>query len=283
MASSPHGSRGHLAARRRQTFEASSSRRLFRGLLGTAASEANHLAAYHGLGRVFPSVARTTCGHHPIAGSGSDALLSHLLKAPLEVLVAPLRDVSHAVEKDTRRHSISMVEEDGADQRLEAVGEQRRKLASSGLRRASSHEQGVTEMQPLRKTRQRDRVDESSPQLRQLSFVIAGEALEEVLPHHEFQNRIAEILEPFVVMTRSADAGTFIGPRGVSHGLAEKLRSTELHTDPLLKSEQGVALALIEVGKEGWLERRRLSSGRGRQLLRRPRRPQLAAPTFSWM
>ena len=88
-------------------------------------------------------------------------------------------------------------------------------------------------MESLGQLGQRDGVDERRPELGQLALVVPREPPEEVLADDQLQDRVPEVLEPFVVVTGTARLATLIVPRRMGHRLAEQGRAPEVDLEAL--------------------------------------------------
>src|SRR5580704_3896498 len=212
VAGGTHGGGGTAPARLAQLVERVVRGSLLGRLLGRAASGPADAVSEEDLGGVLPLVARTAGGDDPVVRRVPGPVLGCLLQLALEVLVAPLGEVADVLEKDLGRRPVPLVEEDRADHRLEGVGEQRRQLARAGLDRAPPHQQGLAELEALAEPRQRGGVDQRGPKLGQLTLVVGGKSSEEVLADHELEDRVAQVLETFVVVPGTGRLAVLVVP-----------------------------------------------------------------------
>ena len=109
---------------------------------------------------------------------------------------------------------------------------------------------------------QRRGVDQRGAQLGQLALVVGGEAAEEILADHELEDRVAEVLEAFVVVPGAGGLAVLVVPGGVGHRLAKQFLLAELDADPLLEVAQALELLLSE-RRRRLLGRRDVAAGGG--------------------
>ncbi len=104
--------------------------------------------------------------------------------------------------------------------------------AGARLGRPATKAESFAEPELLTNARQRHRADQRRAHLGQLTFVVGREAIKEVLRSHQFQHRITEVLQAFVV---TAFGAALVDPRGVGHRLKQPLSAFELDVEPLLQ------------------------------------------------
>jgi len=109
---------------------------------------------------------------------------------------------------------------------------QRGQAARPRLGRPPTQTQGLAQEELLPQPGEGHRAHQRRPHLGELSLVIVGESAEEILPRHQFQDRIAQVLEALVVPTLVAP---LVDPGGVGHGLAEQLPPLEAQPQALLQ------------------------------------------------
>ena len=159
--------------------------------------------------------------HAVVVGRDAVALLDDLLQPSLVVLVLDrLRQRPEAVQVVVVGRVVPGVEEDGAQHRLEGVGEQRLQAAAAALGDALAQVQEVPEPELLAQGRQGVGVDHGGAQLRHLALAGARPQLEQVLRRDELEHRVAEVLEPLVVARRHVR--TLVGERAVGQRLAQQ-------------------------------------------------------------
>src|SRR5256885_2257050 len=183
-----------------------------------------------------------TTGAHSIAravvdGRLAESLLRHLLQPALEVLIAQRRGQrAIAIEVVVVCRVVTRIEEDGAEHRLERVGEQRLEVPASSFRDALAEVEVAAEVELLGKLGQRVGVDHRRTRLRQLAFGGARVMLVQILGADQLQHRVAEVFEPFVVARR--DGWIFIRERAVRDSLEKEARVAKVDPDLLLKELQ---------------------------------------------
>ena len=236
-------------------------------LLGSPPPGTGHLVPEHRFGLVLTVVPRPGEWANPVTGGVAGPLLRHLLQAALEVLVAPFGQVADVLQKHLRRSAVALVEEDRADQSLEGIGQKRRQGARPGLGRAAADEERRPQLETFRETRERRRVDQRSPELCQLPFVVDRETAEQVIADDELEHRVTEILEALVVVPGAARLSTLVVPRRVGHSLTKQLGPP--------KADAGALLQGVEPRRLLGCEPRWGGPYRGQRYD--------AAPTFSWM
>src|SRR4029079_18342491 len=156
------------------------------------------------------------------------------------------RRIARAVEplaqepRDGLAHRLeARVEEHGAEQRLERVGEDRRAAEAAALELALAQASALADRDAERRLRERRLVHERGAQPRQVALGKLREALVEERRDGAIEQAVAEELEPLVV--RRAEAA-------VRERLAGELRVCE-----------GVAQQALERGEVGGLARARLA------------------------
>jgi len=151
----------------------------------------------------------TACGADAVGGHGQPARLEPLLQLGLGVL-APAADLGggddlaeHALHQ--RAGSVeAAVEEGGADDGLERVGEDGHALRAAAAGLALGQAQHLGQPQRQGDLVQAVLAHEVRADAREVAFVGAGEAVEQQARDGEAQHRIAEELEPFVVIGAEA-------------------------------------------------------------------------------
>ena len=101
--------------------------------------------------------------------------------------------------------------------------------------------------EPLGQLGERDGVDQGRPELGQLALVVPGEAPEEVLADDQLEDRVAQVLEPLVVVAGAARLAALVVPGGVGHRLAEQGRPPEVD----LQAGRQVVETLLLLGGQG--------------------------------
>src|SRR5262249_36984630 len=122
---------------------------------------------------------------------------------------------------------------DGAQHRLERVGQQRAKAPTAALGDALAQEEVVAQAELLGQGGERVRVDHGGAELRHLAFLGPRPDLEQVLGRDELQDGVAQVLQPLVVARRHVR--TLVGERAVGQGLPQQRGVTEGDADLLLE------------------------------------------------
>ena len=91
------------------------------------------------------------------------------------------------------------VEIDGAHQRLQRVGQDRRTRAPAGPLLAAADEEEAPEVERARRPRQPPLAHQRRPRARQIALGAVGEAAHQQIAHHQRQHRVAQKLQPLVV------------------------------------------------------------------------------------
>src|SRR6185295_1683283 len=177
----------------------------------------------------------------PVFRERPAAPLGDLLEARLGVEGEEMgragRPFEHGADRRARRLEPA-VQVDRAEDGLERVGEQGRLRPASRALLADAELELFAELQALRIGRQDRAAHELGLELREVSFGHAGMALVEPLDGDEREHRVAQELEPFVVLLAPL---MFVGGGSVGHREVEQLGPLELVAEAFLERGKGAA------------------------------------------
>ena len=149
-----------------------------------------------------------------------------------------LRNQHPLDQRPDRLHAA--IEVDRRDQRLEQVGEDRRRHRSILYRKPFSHDQEVDQLQLLTEPAAGLAAHHHRLNASQVSLERIGERAVEPLADEKSQNRVAEKLKPLV------GGQPMLCPGGVRQGGDEQGRVAEIMSDPPLAFRQ------VDAGVERW-------------------------------
>ena len=172
---------------------------LLRPLLGPAATFAVDGSGKANRRRVFAPVSRSGRGDDLIMGRREIALLGNLLEPALVVVVRPRLHVDEAAAENAIGGPISLIQENGPDDRLKGVGQDGLQRSGTRLVGALAQQQVIAQTEPRSESGQALGIHHGRAQAGELTFIGRAVGVKEVLRRNQLQDRIAQILQPFVV------------------------------------------------------------------------------------
>ena len=146
-------------------------------------------------------------------------------------------------EHEFARRLDAAVEIDRRDQRLEHVGQHRRRHGRMRRHPFAQH-QKLAQPKRLADLRARLPADDDRLELRQVAFELLGKLLEQLLADDQAEDRVAEKLQPLVRRQ------PMIGPGGVRQRRVQQLRIAKPIAEPLLAALQ--AEGIVRDRRPAW-------------------------------
>ena len=128
------------------------------------------------------------------------------------------------------------VEKDGPDDGFEGSAEQRRAVAAAALLLAKAQSQVAAEVDSAGEVGQRLRAHQRRPQGGQFALVHLGKAMIEVTGHDEVDHRVAQKLQPLVVL--GGEAGVLVEVGAMSQSACQQRVVADFDTQSLAQFKQ---------------------------------------------